>query len=50
MVQVDLSNIRIRCQTCGFVKDLDLFEMPSEIECCNDPNLILDDEIELIIL
>ena len=49
MVEIDLTNIRIRCSNCGFVKDLDLFEIPVEIECCDDPDLILDDEIELVV-
>ena len=49
MVQVDLSNIRIRCRACGYVKDLDMFEIPLDVECCDDPDIILDDEIEITI-
>lgn len=50
MVEIDLSDIRIKCVTCGAIHDVDLYDMPITIECCESPNLILDDEIELIVL
>jgi formate dehydrogenase maturation protein FdhE len=49
MVQIDLTNVRIKCNNCGHVQDLDLFEIPAEVECCNDPEIILEDDIELIV-
>ena len=50
MVEVDLSEIRIRCITCGAIHEVDLYDMPIKIECCEHPELTLEDEIELIVL
>jgi len=47
MVQVDIHDFTITCANCGHQETLDHFTLPTEIKCCKEPQLSIDDEVEL---